>query len=229
MVQRGEHFLEVHWSRIRGFCVTGRRADGLTVSHPTACEKSAGNSRPMVSTGCLVDSWRAAELTPNDDRDIVQHVMGFEVADQRGQSVVHRGKVFPQRDEVVAVSVPAAPRTVHRDDSHTHLDQATSDKQILIRAAVSIDDLGILFLHVERICNLAGCDDVNGGLGETVQRLHLAACVSVSAKSVEGTQQFRATLKAIFSQRSFKPETVRGARIEWLVGRSHIARRTTVV
>src|ERR1051325_4238516 len=71
VVKRGEYFAEGHGPFHRFAAEPVSRADDLPGLHPAAEEHGAGDARPMIASAVLVDRRRAAELAPNDDRNVL--------------------------------------------------------------------------------------------------------------------------------------------------------------
>src|SRR2546422_664463 len=65
MIERGEAFAEGDWPRNRFAAEPVGRTDDLAGLDSAAGEHGAGNPRPMIAPGILVDSRRAAKLAPH--------------------------------------------------------------------------------------------------------------------------------------------------------------------
>ena len=92
------------------------RADDLAGPHAAAGEQGAGDVRPVVAAGVLVDLGRAAELAPDDDRHVLVEPARVEVVDQGRQGLIELREVRAALAEVVPVEVPAAEGQRHAAD-----------------------------------------------------------------------------------------------------------------
>src|SRR6266498_1884566 len=87
-VEGREDFLELDRSPCRGTADAITRTDDLARAHAAARHEGAGQLRPVVAAGGVVDSRGAAEFTPDDDRYVIQETTHVQVFDQRGDGSV---------------------------------------------------------------------------------------------------------------------------------------------
>src|SRR4030095_15967550 len=118
MIQRCENFPEAHWAFNRLAAEAIRRANDLAVAHRTSGEQRARDTRPMIAPGVLIDRWRASELTPHHDSDILVQASLAQVGEQRRQSLIEQRQVLPERVEIPSMMIPAA-------ESHSHAARAS--------------------------------------------------------------------------------------------------------
>src|SRR4051812_15723284 len=110
MIKGGEDFAELDGA-IHGFtseAIGG--ADDLTRFHSAASEQGAGDPRPMVASAIFVDRRSAAELAPDDNRNIFFKTAIINVIDQGGQTLVEQWEILTERAEIIAVMIPTAER-----------------------------------------------------------------------------------------------------------------------
>ena len=170
------------------------------VADAAAGQEGAADLRPVVAAGAAVDSRRAAELAPGDDRHVVEHAANFQVFDQGAQALVELGAVVAHQAEVVAVRVPAAVGERHATDAG--LDQPARDQQMLVdrrctvvlelvrlAVAVAVAKPGIFPAQVEGVDQPAGGQDVEGELGRRVDAGERTRGVAVAFQPVEAGQQ----------------------------------------
>src|SRR5947207_10594579 len=97
--------------------------------HTTAGQHCAGNSGPMITTGILVDGWRATELAPYDDRNILIQSAQVQIFHQCAKSLIKKREVLPQRSEVVTMMVPPTER--QRYAAGTRFHKAARNEKVL--------------------------------------------------------------------------------------------------
>ena len=86
------------------------RADDLPMLESAAGEQAAGDSRPVVAAGILVDGWCAAEFAPANHDDVLVETPLVEILDERREPLVEHREILPGPAEVTAVPVPATER-----------------------------------------------------------------------------------------------------------------------
>ena len=58
----------------------------------------------MIAAGIFIDTGCAAELTPDDDGNILVHAPLVQVGDQSGQGAVEQWQVFAELEKVAALA-----------------------------------------------------------------------------------------------------------------------------
>ena len=129
VVERGEDFAEVEGAVIGLAAEAVRGADDLAGPHAAAGQHGAGNLRPVVAAGVVVDLRRAAELAPKDHRHVLVQAALMQVLDQRAEALVEQRTVLPERVVDAAVMIPAAEREGHA--ARAGLDESPRDEHVL--------------------------------------------------------------------------------------------------
>ena len=179
MVDRGHNLLEVHRT-FYGVCaqVVGQ-ADRLARSYASASYQSTAGLRPMVSSSFFVDLGRATELAPNNDGNVIEHAMFFQILDESRHALIEFGTVVAHQTEIIAVTVPATEGQRHRTD--TRLDQSAGNQQVivaggsgvhleLVRLAVAVPlaNPGVFLAQVQSIDEFARRKDIESLFGKSV-------------------------------------------------------------
>src|SRR4051794_15607998 len=107
VIERGEDIAESYGAILGGLAEAVRAADHLARFEAAAGEQSATDLRPVIATGLFVDSRCAAELAPDHDRHILQHVEPFQIPEQGTEALVELAAVVADNVEVLAVTVPS--------------------------------------------------------------------------------------------------------------------------
>ena len=199
MVERGEDVLEGDRAVLG---VTGRlvgRADHLAGAHAAAGQEGEIHRRPVVAAGVLVDLGRAAELAPDDHRDVLVQAAEMQVFDQRREGHVELGNTRPAGSEVLAVRVPAAEG--NRDHPHAGLDQPPGHQEMIhaagravgfvshIADAIPLAEARVFLGQVERIEYPSRRKNLEGPLGEAIHALHGLVVVDRPAEGIELAQE----------------------------------------
>src|SRR5437867_11641148 len=92
----------------------------------------------MVAAGVPVDARCAAELAPDDYRNVAIHAALVQVLDQGGNAAVEDRQVAAQMPEIAPVRVPEA--VGNRDAANTRFDKAAGHEELIIpeRGAVPL-------------------------------------------------------------------------------------------
>ena len=199
MIKRGEDFAELHGPLGGLAAETIRRANHLAGLHAASEEQPARDARPMIASAVLVDGGRAAELAPNDHRNILVQSALVQILDQRAESLIEQRQVLAQSTEVVAVMVPAAER--QGDAAGARFDQPARNEKMLhqfrtaivavlgIACAVTFHDTLVFLLQIEGLKEFAGGEHAEGSFVERIESFHQAACIHVPAKIIEPGQK----------------------------------------
>lgn len=180
--------------------------DDVAGFHAAAGEEGAADLRPVVAAAVFVDLWGAAEFAPCDDGDVFVHAAEVEVFDEGAEALIEEREVGEEFGMIGAVEVPAA--EVESDAAGTGFDEAASDEEVFAVArgtvavvfgvafAVAIADGGGFAGDVERVHETAGCQDVEGFLGEAVGGFDGTAGVDVAAEAIEAGEEGAAVAEA---------------------------------
>ena len=199
VVERREDILKGNGSVLDVGGLLVRRADDLAGPHAAAGQQGEIDRRPVVPAGSLVDDRRAAELAPDDDRDILVQPALMKVFDQRGEGHVELGNSDTVGGEVVGVRIPAAESDRH--DPNTRFDQSPSHQEVIHAAGRTVLLVGhiphtipganprILPRDVECFINLARGQHLEGSLSEAVYSANRLVVVEVTAKPVKLPQE----------------------------------------
>src|SRR5260370_41904247 len=106
LIERGEDVAEMNGPGVRLLAPAGRRAEHLTAAHAAARHQRAANARPMVAAAVRVDPRCAAELAPDDYRNIIQKMPLVQVLDQGRQAEVQERPCFASLREWVSRPLP---------------------------------------------------------------------------------------------------------------------------
>jgi hypothetical protein len=93
---------------------------------PPPAIRQLKQARPVVAAGGVVDARGAAEFAEDDDQGLLQHAVGLEVGEQRGDAGVHGRAVGAHGLEDVAVVVEAA--AVHLHEAHALFHQPAGEQ-----------------------------------------------------------------------------------------------------
>ena len=141
-------------------------ADDLARAKAAAGDHRGARFGPVVAAVAAADARSTAELAPQDNGHIVQHIPLGQVGNQRVEADVEQRELLPHVDEVLLVRVPVA--DLQRDDRNARLDQPAGEQELPAVVAVEIAGLGGLTVEIEGFAGLGGGDDVDGLLGEGV-------------------------------------------------------------
>ena len=195
------------------------RADDLADLHAAAGEQGRVDPRPVVAAGVLVDLGRAAELAPDDHRDVPVQTAGVDVLDQGGDPLVEERQMLAELAEVAAVRVPEA--VGDRDAPRPGLDQPAGDQELVVphrgavaqvsrRAdAVAVAEPGVLAGDVEGLGHLVRGQHVEGAAVDVVHPADLGV-IDLAAELVELVEQPAAAIESLRVRHS--PAVCRSAR-----------------
>ena len=164
------------------------------VFRPPPASQAAGDLRPVVAAGVVVDLRRPAELAPGDDDGVVEHAADLQVLDQGREALVELPAVVADEVEVLAVAVPAAVAQGHAADAG--LDQPAGHQElivagrgavvlVLVRLAVAVlvAEPRVFLREVQRVDQLARREHVEGQARWPSRRLRAAPLASTSRRS----------------------------------------------
>jgi hypothetical protein len=106
----------------------------LSRAHAAARQKGTADVGPMIAAAILIDPRRAPEFAPDHDRHVVEQVTGFQIFDQRSQSLIERWQVIAGIVERRAVwaAVPIPPAIGQADDPCTSFDQPAGRQELVV-------------------------------------------------------------------------------------------------
>ena len=105
---------EIRWRHrpfFDGTAVVRASTDHLTMSQTTTGKTHRHHNGPVISavkTVLCAHVWRAAELTPGNDTDILIKSARVQIFHQRGYSLIELAELLGQSFKILAVTIPTA-------------------------------------------------------------------------------------------------------------------------